>query len=231
MHAARATRLGPTAQPHLFQQRLHFERDESNTLPFHTWTRIEIDTQLIRMIEIFRTHWMRMKLDATEIDDPDKSRRIVYNNFISRASRRKRQRNGAQPLRMILRRALLVEDLTLGAVDETLQHDGSIANARKRARCDRQIILNELEFGELRVEREVRLVRIRNANLAPVDRQYFFFSLGHGSQRFRHVDEMGRNFRRHVFGEWACTVLDVTALFVERRQLVAKTDDDDIHRV
>src|SRR3569832_1023250 len=81
MHAARATRLGPTTQSHLSQRRLRFQGDESHTLPLHTWARIEIDTQLIRMIEIARTHRMRMMLDAAELDDPNKSRRIVDNDF------------------------------------------------------------------------------------------------------------------------------------------------------
>ena len=131
---------------------------------------------------------------------------------------------------MILRRTLLVEDFALRAVDEAFQHDGPIANTGERACRNRQVILDELEFGELRVEREVRLIRIRNANLAPVDRQYFFFSLGHGSQGFRHVDEVGGDFCRHVRGERRCAVFAVTTLLIERRQLIAQTDDEDIHR-
>jgi hypothetical protein len=38
---------------------------------------------------------------------------------------------------MILRRAFLIKHLSLGAVDEALQHDRAIANAGERARCDR----------------------------------------------------------------------------------------------
>src|SRR5262249_887133 len=115
VHAARATRLGPTAQSHLFQQRLHFERDQTHAFPFRTWTRIEIDTHFSRMIEIIRSHRMRVKLNAAEIDNPNKSSLIINHNFVSSAPGWKRQRYRAQPLGMILRRALLVENLTLGA--------------------------------------------------------------------------------------------------------------------
>src|SRR6185437_2152505 len=39
VHAARTTRLGPTTQSHLFEQRLHLERNQAHTLPLHTRTR------------------------------------------------------------------------------------------------------------------------------------------------------------------------------------------------
>src|SRR5690348_15333093 len=99
---------------------------------------------------------MRMKLDAAKINDPDKSCRIINHHFIGRAPGWKRQSDGAQPLGMILGRTLLIKHLPFGTVDKTLQHDRSIANTGERARYDRQVILDELEFGELRVEREVR---------------------------------------------------------------------------
>jgi hypothetical protein len=172
-----------------------------------------------------------MKLDAAEIDDPNHSRRLVDNNFVGRAAGRKRQRDSAQPLRMILRRTLLVEHLALGPVDKTLQHDRTIANTGERAGRDRQVILDELEFGELRVEREIWLVRIRDANFASVDRQNFFLGFCHGSEWFRHVDEVTGDSGRHVRGKRRRTALDVTALLIERRQFFAKADDKDVHRV
>ncbi len=90
MHATRTTRLGPTNQGHLFQQRLHFERHESNILPTDTWSRIEIDTQLIRVVQVAGAHWMRVQLNATKINDPRQSCRVVYHNFFRHATGRER---------------------------------------------------------------------------------------------------------------------------------------------
>ena len=121
-----------------------------------------------------------MQLDAAEVDDPRESRRIVDDDFLRRASRRKRERDRAQPVGTLLRRALLIERLALGAVDEALEHDRPIANAVERAVGDREVVLHEVELRELDVSREVRLVRIRDPDLATVDRQDLSgFFLGH----------------------------------------------------
>jgi hypothetical protein len=42
--------------------------------------------------------------------------------------------------------------LTLRAIDKSFQHDRPIANARKRAGRDRQVILDKLEFCKLRLK-------------------------------------------------------------------------------
>ena len=62
---------------HLVQQGFHLERHCAHVRPTDARTRIEIDPQLVRMIEIAGAHRMRMQLDATEIDDPRKPRRVL----------------------------------------------------------------------------------------------------------------------------------------------------------
>ena len=48
----------------------------------------------------------------------------------------------------VVRRALLIERRRLGAIDESFEHDGTIPNSGKRAWRDRQVVLNEIEFGQ-----------------------------------------------------------------------------------
>src|SRR5215213_10851689 len=73
------------------------------------------------------------------------------------------------------------------------------------------------------------LIGVRDADLAAVDRQYFFLRLGHGSQGFRHVDEVTGDSGWHVFRERRCTALDVPALLIKRWQILTKIDDKDVH--
>ena len=98
------------------------------------------------MIEIAGAHRVRVQLDAAEVDDPGEARRVVDDDLLGGAARRERQRHGAQPVRPLLGRALLVERLALGAVDEALEHDRPIADAGERARRDRQVVADEVEL-------------------------------------------------------------------------------------
>ena len=114
---------------------------------------------------------MRMQLDAAEVDDPREPRRVVDDDFFRCAARRKRQRDGAQPRGPLGGRALLIERLAFGAVDEALEHDRTIADAGESARRDRQVVAHEVELRELRLLGEIRLVGVGDTDLASVDRQ------------------------------------------------------------
>ena len=183
MHAARAARLRPAAQPELLQQRLHLQRDAADIGPRDAGAGIEIDAQLVGMIEIGGAHRMRMQLDAAEIDDPGEAGGVVDDDLFRGSAGGKRERDGSQPGGRLSGRALLVERLALRAVDETLQHDRTIADAGERARRDRQIVAHEIELCELRFAREVGLLRVRDAHLAPFDgNQFDIIILGHGDK-------------------------------------------------
>ena len=88
MHSARTARLRPAAKPHLLEQRLHFERDTAHVRPDDAGTRIEIDAQLVRVLEIAGAHRVRMELDAAQVDDPREPRRIIDDDLFRGAARR-----------------------------------------------------------------------------------------------------------------------------------------------
>src|SRR6266404_2953280 len=128
--AARRT----SSKAHLIKQRFHFERDRAHVGPTDAGARIEIDSQLVRMIEIAGAHRMRMQLDATEIDDPRKPRRVIDNDFFRSASRRERERYRSQPRGALRWCALLIERLTFGAIDVSLEDKRTVSDSGERAR-------------------------------------------------------------------------------------------------
>jgi len=122
---------------------------------------------------------MRMQLDATQVDDPGESRRIVNHDFFRSASRRECQCDRSQPRRALAGRALLIKRLTFGAVNEPLENERTIANPGKSTRRDGQVVANDVEFREPSLPGKIGFVRVRHADLVSLDREQlgcFFFS-------------------------------------------------------
>ena len=151
------------------------------------------------MIEIGGTDRMRMQLDAAEVDDPGEAGGIVDDHFFSGAAGGKREGHSSQPRRALVRRALLVERLAFGAIDEAFQHDRAVADAGQRARRDGQKVADEIELRELCFAREVGLLRVRDAHLASFDGdQLDIIVLAHGCRL------AGLRSRRHT-AKRSCT--------------------------
>ena len=123
------------------------------------------------MLQIRGTDGMGMELDASEIDDPGKTRRIVNDNFLGRATGRKGKRYNSQPLWPLCRGTLLIEGRLLGTVHEALQDERPIPNSCQSAVRNRKVVLHELKLGNLDFPGEVRLARMRDADLTSGDLQ------------------------------------------------------------
>jgi len=126
---------------------------------------------------------MRMEFDTTEIHDPREPRVVIDNNLFRYSTGRKRECDCAQPFGPVRRRALLIKGLTLGAINEPLQHNRPIADSIQSAGCNRKVIPNQINFQNLGLFGEVRFVRMGDADLTPVDRQglgRFVFLWSHG---------------------------------------------------
>ena len=63
---------------------------------------------------------MRMKLDASEVDDPDQPAGVINDDLIGSAAEGNESVHRPQPLRPIFRRTLLVKGLLFGAIHEAL---------------------------------------------------------------------------------------------------------------
>ena len=68
----------------------YFESYGADVRPTHARTRVEIDAQFVRMIEIAGADGMRVQFDAAQVDDPRKPGRIVDDHFFRGSSRWKR---------------------------------------------------------------------------------------------------------------------------------------------
>ena len=112
-----------------------------------------------------------MQLDATKIDDPRKSRRVIDYDFFRSASRREREYCRSQPRGALRWCALLIERLTFGAIDVSLEDKRTVPDSGERARRDRQIEANQVQFRELCLLRKIQLARVSNTDRASMDRE------------------------------------------------------------
>src|SRR4051812_37623437 len=142
---------------------------------------------------------MRMQLDASEVDHPRQARGIVDDDLLGGAPGREGERDRSQPLRPLVRRSLLIKGLGFGAIHEPLQHERPIPDSTHGARRDGEEVPDDVQLRELRLPGEVRLGRVSDLNVAPIQRQDL------GGLRFRHsgrlrtwdaYSEMSFNTRR-----------------------------------
>ncbi len=124
------------------------------------------------MIQIGCTHRMRMQLNASEVDDPRETGGVVHYDFLGRPAGWEREGDRAQPGRTIGRRAFLIEGLALSAVHKSLENDRAALNAKEGAASNGQVIAHDVEFGELDLPREIKLFRMSDPDLAPLDGEH-----------------------------------------------------------
>src|SRR6185437_3196073 len=122
---------------------------------------------------------MRMQFDATQIDDPSQASRVVDDDFFCGSSGRKRKRDRTQPTGPLLRRPLLIKSWGFGPVHKPLKNNRTVPNSGQRARRNRQIITDQVEFCYARL-REVSLVGMGNTDFTSINREQLAgFVLGH----------------------------------------------------
>ncbi len=172
VHTSGAAGLRPTFETNLFQQRSNLQSNAAYIRPSHPRARIEIDPQLIRVIEVSRPNRVWVELDASEIDDPRESGRIIDNDLFRRPARRKGEQGGAQPRRAVRGRALLIKGLSIRAIHEAFQNDRAIVNSRESSRSHREVVANDLELCKPGLLREIDLLWVRDADLATFDQQH-----------------------------------------------------------
>ncbi len=120
VHSPRTAGLGPAAKSQLLEKGLNLHGDVAHVRPTDAWSRIEIDTQFIRMFEITRTRRVWMKFDAAEVDDPGQTCGIVDDDFFRCAAGWEGERHRSQPVRPRCGCAFLIKRLPFGTIDKAL---------------------------------------------------------------------------------------------------------------
>ena len=135
VHAARAARLRPAAQAELVEQRLHLERDAPHVVPRDARAR-DRGRRAARRDARGRPTRTGCGCSSMQPRFTIQASPAASSTTTSSAVRPdgKDERHRAQPLGALLGRALLVEGLALGAVDEALEHDRAIADAPRARR-------------------------------------------------------------------------------------------------
>ena len=179
MHAARSRGLGPAAQATFLEHVAHDHAHPPHVVPGHSRSRIQVHAELVRMLEVVGAHRVRVQIDAAQVHDPEKLRRVPSHDLPGGAAGRETQLDGLDPVGMRLGRALLVEGLALGALHIAFEDDRPRLDPSQRRVRDRQVILRQVQ---LRVAdlREEHLFGVRDRDIAARRLQG-----GHGSLRHR----------------------------------------------
>src|SRR6185436_4168429 len=93
---------------------------------------------------------------------------IADHDLLGGAARREAELDGLDPVGSRGGRALLEEELALGAVHVALQRHRAAGDAAERALGDREVVGDEIELGVSGLG-EVDLVRVRDGHLVPGD--------------------------------------------------------------
>jgi hypothetical protein len=88
------------------------------------------------MVKVGRSHWVRVEVDASEVDHPRELRRVIDNDLLGRPAGRKAQFHGVDPLGLGFGGSLLKEEVTLRAVNVPLERHWSPAGPPQRSLRD-----------------------------------------------------------------------------------------------
>ena len=138
-------------EPHLLEERLHFESNSADICPADAGIWIQIDAQLIRVVQIEGAYGVRMELDTAQVNDPCEPRRIMHDYLFRSTARRERERHSPQPRRTVGGRTLLIKRLALGAVNKALENDGTVLYSGQRSGRDREVVANDIQLRKFRL--------------------------------------------------------------------------------
>ena len=107
----------------------------------------------------------RVEVDHAEVDRPHEVRLVVGHELLGGAPGRERDRRRLQPVRHLLRHALLPDRLLHDPVDEALHHRRALAHVDEHRVGDRHVVLGEVELRPAGLG-EVDLRRVGEPDLA-----------------------------------------------------------------
>ncbi len=178
----RARGLGVAAQPVLGQHVAHHHRRPPHRVPGDPRRRIEVDAQLVGMVEVAAARRPRVEVDDAEVDGPDEVGLVVGHELLGGAPGREVDGRGLEPVRHLLRHALLPDGLFHDPVDEALHDRRALANVHEHGIGGGHVVLGEVELRPAGLG-EVDLGRVGEAHLSPGQVERRELAPGHCPER------------------------------------------------
>ena len=168
VQTGRARRLRVRPQPELVQHLAHDERDLADERPLPVGRRVEIDQQVVGLLDLGHARVPGVQLDAAEVGDPGEAGRVVEHREDGRVPARELHEDLVDVVRMVLRHALLVEELACDAVGEPLHVERPTPDVGESERRDVDVVRDEVELRQPAL-REEHLLRAGHRNVASAD--------------------------------------------------------------
>ena len=139
---------------------------------------VDVDAELVRVLDVAPPRRPGMEVDRREIGGPRDLRELGDAELVGGAARGEGDGRGLDPVGPVLRHALLVDRLALGAVRVPLQLRRPLVEHPHDALADGEVVLDEVEL-RLAARAEEDLVRIRHLDGALPDLELDERRFGH----------------------------------------------------
>jgi hypothetical protein len=128
---------------------------------------IEIEVEIVRPIHVITSRVPRIEVDASQIHDPEKRRKILNHRKVDDVPRAMLDRARLDPFRSRRRRALHEEPLALRTIRIALHHHSAVPQVRKQDVRHISVVLKQVAFGDSALGPE-NLRQVGELHRAPV---------------------------------------------------------------
>ena len=176
-----AARLGEAHEAVLLEHVFRGHRHFADVLERHPRHRVEIHAELVRMVDVARSHGPGIDLEASERRRPREVGGVGHHRHVRGPAAREGDERRLDPGRRTLRQPLLIEALPGRPVGEPVERRRPVAAADERGVRDLDPVAHEVELRDRTIGSvgEVRLVGV-----------------GHPDVPARYVESLG--LRRHA---------------------------------
>ncbi len=144
--------------------------------PTDAWHRVEVNAQLVGMVEILRTHRVRVQLETCEVGHPGESGGISWHHLFGGTSGREAEGHDLDPGWPRLWRTLLIKELTFDAVWVAHEHVGPPARRAEGTVRHCEIVADEIHLGVARL-REQHFPGVRDCYFAETNDYEFLLGV------------------------------------------------------
>src|SRR5215472_10602432 len=205
--------LRPPGQPEVGEHITGDEGHLEDLRPLNAGHRVQVDPQLVRVVEVFGQHRVRVQVDAAQVDHPGDAGHVAGHHLVGGAPGREAEQDRLDPVGPLVRGPLLEERLALGAVHVPLEHHGPPGHAAQRSVRHGEVVLDQVELG-VPGAGEVDLARVRHHHGGSPHVQAQFLPVRHASTVTRRSsgrpdDDRGVSGKRLAWGEAPARLLDL----------------------